>query len=489
LESAGLARFPPKHRPSATPRWVRSAVGLVGLCSAISLLSPGAIGGAIAQQASEWPSFQGGPAHLGAASGVRPGFRADWRAAPQGDSRLSAPAVVTGLGVSVGAGVVIGFDPATGRTLWSLDRARGPIVPPAIDPTAGEHGVVVYTEGADPKTSALVAVDASSRERLWRAPLGNLSQSAPSLSAGMVFVGARDSAVYAVSLQDGRLAWKAKTQGRVDPSVAVADGRVYAVSENPSSGKAALDAFAVDTGRRLWAFSPARLPAGASAPTVAGGTVFAGFGDGTIRALDAAKGSERWKQAVRADFSPLSSLAFADGKVFALDRNGGLYAFDAKTGGRSWDFQFEGTADRAAPLVSGGFVTAALDDGTINTVDVHTGHLVWESALGIGPLGPLAVSGDLLLVPSIGTRGGVTAYRFDPAVPLIDRASPTEMQFGIAIVNYVVAAIVTLLVLVMVFGFIAGRRPGLVLAYAPPPGWSPRADDDETERTGQGSRT
>ena len=69
---------------------------------------------AAAQEDTSWPSFQGGPAHLGSAPGIRPGFRSDWRVAPGGDARLSAPAVAPGLAVSVGAGHVIGFDPSTG---------------------------------------------------------------------------------------------------------------------------------------------------------------------------------------------------------------------------------------------------------------------------------------------------------------------------------------------------------------------------------------
>lgn len=453
-------------------------MALVGSSLAVGLLAPRAVLGAVAQQASVWPSFQGGPAHLGSASGIRPGFGSDWRVAPQGDARLSAPAVAPGLGVSVGAGEVLGFDPASGQTLWTVDRVRGPIVPPAIDPTASAHGIVVYTEGADAKTSALVAIDALSHERLWRVPLGNVSRSAPSISDGTVFVGARDHAVYAVDLQAGRVLWKATTQGEVDPSVAVADGRVFAVSENPASGRAALDAFAADSGRRAWTFSPSRLPAGASAPTVAGGTVFAGFGDGTVRAIDASNGSERWREAVRVDFSPLSSPAFADGRVFVVDRDGGLYAFDAKTGSRSWDYQFAGTGDWTAPLVSNGFVMVGLDDGTIAAVNARTGHLVWESTLGIGPLGPLAASGDLLLVPSIGTRGGVTAFRYDQAVQLTDKASPTELRFGIALVDYVAAAIVTLVLLTALLGVVARRRAGLVSPDAPPPGWAPRRDPE-----------
>jgi outer membrane protein assembly factor BamB len=448
---------------------VGSLVSTAGVC-----LGAGAGAVAVAQESPSWPSFQGGPAHLGSAAGLQPGFRSDWRVAPAGDARLSVPAIGPGLAVSVGAGRVVGFDPSRGAVLWTVVRARGPIVPPALDLSAGKHGVVLYLEGADRKTSALVAIDASTHARLWRVALGGLSRSAPAVSDGQVFLGARDNAVYAVDVQTGRVAWKTKTQGRVDPAVAVAAGLVYAVSEDPSSGRAALDAFRADSGKLAWSFSPARLPAGVTSPSVAEGAVYVGFGDGTVRAVDARTGAERWHEPVRADFSPLSSPAYAGGRVFVVDRNGGLYAFDATTGTRAWDYQFDGTADWAAPLVSGRFVLVGLDDGTLAAVDAGSGHLRWQATFGLGPLGPLAAAGNLLLMPSIGTRGGVTGLGRDPAARLVDKGSPTELKFGLALLSYAAGAAATLIVLLAGFRLLARRRQ--VSVDVPPPGWSPRGD-------------
>jgi outer membrane protein assembly factor BamB len=446
----------------------------LGTFVAIAGFGPTLTSVAFAQESPSWPSFQGGPAHLGSAEGLQPGFRSEWRVAPAGDARLSVPAVGAGLAVSVGAGRVVGFDPTRGTVLWTVVRARGPIVPPALDLSSGEHGVVLYLEGADRKTSALVAIDPSTQARLWRVALGGVSRSAPAISEGRVYLGAQDNAVYAVDLDTGRVAWKTRTQGQVDAAVAVADGRVFAVSGNPTSGRATLHALHADTGKLAWSFSPSALPAGVTSPSVAGGVVYVGFGDGTVRAVDAATGAERWHEPVRADFSPLSSLAYAAGVVYAVDRNGGLYAFDGATGARAWDFQFDGTADWAAPLVSGNFVLVGLDDGTLAAVDAGSGHLRWEASFGLGPLGPLAAAGNLLLLSSIGTRGGVTGLAHDAAVPLVDRGSPTELKFGLALLNYVAGGVATLIVILAGFRLLARRRG--VSIDAPAPGWSPRGD-------------
>ena len=311
-----------------------------------------------------------------------------------------------------------------------------------------------------------------------RVPLGAPSRSAPVIAGGRAFVGARNQTVLAVDLGTGKVVWKARTQGQVDPSVAVDGGLVFAVSENPTSGRAALDAFRLDSGKIAWSLSPSRLPAGVTAPTVADGTVYVGFGDGTVRAVNAATGAERWREAVRADFSPLSSPAYANGRLFVLDRDGGLYAFDVASGKRAWDYQFDGTAEWAAPLASDGFVFAGLDDGTVVAVDAGTGHLVWERTLGIGPLGSLAAAGDLLLVPSIGTRGGVSAFRHDPTARLLDRSSPTRLEFPPALLNYA-GGVAAILILVLGGFRLLARRRWQALPDAPLPGWSPRRDPSD----------
>jgi outer membrane protein assembly factor BamB len=475
---AGAPHAVPLRSPPANHRWVSAAVALLGCFLGLS----GSVGPAAAQDAASWSSFQGGAAHLGFAPGIRPGFRVAWRIAPTGDARLSAPAVAPGLAVSVGSGIVIGFDPSTGAQLWTVPRARGPIVPPAVDPTAGEHGVVVYTEGADLKTGALVAIDASTRERLWRVLMGDVSRSAPAVRGGRAFVGSRNRLVQAVDVATGKVVWKARARGQVDAAVAVDGKRVYVVSQNLASGRGALEALSVETGKILWSFAPSRLPTTTTAPTVAAGTVYVGCGDATVRAIDAATGAERWSEPVRGEFSPLSSPAFSDGRLYLVDREGGLYSFEAATGRRAWDYQFDETADWAAPLVSDGSVAVALDDGTVGSVDTRTGHLVWEATLGLGPLGALGAVGDLLLVPSIGTRGGVTAFGHDPSFALLDRSSPTELKLGPALLNYAGAFALIVVLLAVVFGRLARRRQGPVFPDAPRPGWSPRGGRNEVSR-------
>src|SRR6266566_4794624 len=99
---AGTPRAALMGSPPAKFRWVRGGMAmLVGSLVTFAGVGPAAVGPAGAQESPSWPSFQGGPAHLGSASGIEPGFRSEWRVAPEGDARLSVPAIGSGLAVSV----------------------------------------------------------------------------------------------------------------------------------------------------------------------------------------------------------------------------------------------------------------------------------------------------------------------------------------------------------------------------------------------------
>jgi outer membrane protein assembly factor BamB len=66
-----------------------------------------------------------------------------------------------------------------------------------------------------------------------------------------------------------------------------------------------------------------------SGPAVAGGTVYVGFSDGTVSALDAATGRLRWADTTEGAVG--SSPAVAGGTVYIGTDNGKVYALDART--------------------------------------------------------------------------------------------------------------------------------------------------------------
>jgi outer membrane protein assembly factor BamB len=383
-----------------------------------------------------------------------------WQAgAPGSDARLSAAALVPGLAVATAATTVVGLDPATGTISWTIPRAHGDLVPPAIDPESGPNGLVVYVEGAG-AGSAVVAIDLKGRTLKWRTALADSAKGGPAIDGGRVFVGVHDGSVVALDESNGQVVWRAATAGPVDAPPAASNGRVYAVSVTPAPTHAHLYALEAATGRVSWSYSAVRLSEHSSSPTVAGGRVFVGFGDVTVRAFDAATGSLLWRAPVRGDFEPTSSPASWNGGVFVEDAEGSVYRFDAGTGRRIWDFQFLSLSQSAAPMVAAGTLYAGLDDGSVAALDAASGHLVWRTILRFGPIGPLASAGDLLLAPTVGPGGGIAAFRNDPSRRLLDIHSPTELHLGVAIANYAVASAVMLALLYGLFALLARRHPG-----------------------------
>jgi outer membrane protein assembly factor BamB len=399
---------------------------------------------------------------------VRPPLEASWRVGLTGDARLSTPAVSASLAVSTGRESVVGFDPTSGEVLWTdVRRAEGLVVAPALDLEAGSGGVVVFLEGNGPDDSKVVGIDPMERSsRLWETPLGAQSRTAPTIADGRVFVGTIEGSVVAVEIDSGDEAWMAKVAGEVATSPAVADGRVFLVAEDQETGGSRVYALDAADGRVVWSSSPPGITLGVSSPTVADGTVYLGFGDygagiaGTVRAFDAASGALRWAQPVRGPFSELSTLAFADGGVFVLDRGGGVYRLDGDSGEPAWDYQFPSLVTWGAPLVSDGYVYVGLDDGTIAAIDAESGHLVWQTRLRQGAIGAFASHDDLLLAPAIGPRGGVVAFEHDPDRPLLDIHSPTELNLARALANLLAGGAMVMALMLGFFRVVLPRVDG-----------------------------
>jgi outer membrane protein assembly factor BamB len=340
--------------------------------------------------------------------------------------------------------------------------------------------VVVVSEGKSASDSGLVVLDLVTRERLWSASAAGPVLGAPAISDGKAFAASTDGFVYRIDLKTGnsvKMPASGPLDGVVDTAPSVAAGRVFVVSENQRTARARLYAIDADTGAVVWSFSPGRSALGVSSTTVVDGTVYAGFGDATVRAFDAASGEATWTQPVRDFFSPWSSPAFADGELYAVDAGGGVYAFDGSTGKRHWDFQFPSVITWGAPLVVGRFVYLGMDDGTLAAIDRTTGHLAWRTVFSSGAIGALTPAGDLLLVPSLGVAGGIAPMSHVDG-ELLDVHSPTELKLPVALLDFAAAFVVVLAILLGLFGLVGRARP---------PDRQPPGDADAaTEYAGEG---
>jgi outer membrane protein assembly factor BamB len=94
------------------------------------------------------------------------------------------------------------------------------------------------------------------------------------------------------------------------------------------------------TGNEVWRFTDYRnaiILGYNSSPVIAGGTVFFGWGEGLMYALDAKTGGNLWCDTLNGDV--ISSPAISSGKLFVATVSGYLYAFNLTATARGLDFQ------------------------------------------------------------------------------------------------------------------------------------------------------
>lgn len=244
--------------------------------------------------------------------------------------------------------------------------------------------------------AAMVAVDAATGERLWQidAPVvaelsdviavdGTIYTTGPDLDGG------EDRFVYALDPADGSVRWRRpstvphNSDGWPWHTLVVADGVVFVDEQN---GITALDATSGDV---IWEALPRVKEPGIA--MVADGTLFVGENNGpgatTIIALDAATGTEQWKQAYASegylgliigtvDATRLYiRIGPSDGEVIALDRSDGSEAWRA-----SIPQPLDDTSRKIIPTTGMARVGELLYVGSVG-LNPTDGSIVWKQGL------------------------------------------------------------------------------------------------------------
>jgi outer membrane protein assembly factor BamB len=226
-----------------------------------------------------------------------------------GGGVYSSPAVVNGA-VYVGSddGNVYALQANTGAKLWSY-ATGGPV---GYSSPAVADGVV-YIGSADYNVYALKA---GTGAKLWSYSTGDYVYSSPAVANGLVYFGGLDGNLYALDAITGATAWSYNTGHAVSSSPVVADGVVYVGTQGSE-----VYALHASSGVKLWS-----VPTGFiffQSPAVANGVVYVGSYDLNLYGLDARTGAELWSYPA----TPDSSVAVANGKVYAVSQSGWVYAF------------------------------------------------------------------------------------------------------------------------------------------------------------------
>ncbi|MFF7881861.1 PQQ-binding-like beta-propeller repeat protein [Streptomyces sp. NPDC020794] len=234
-------------------------------------------------------------------------------------------------------GGVQAWEASNGQKLWEITGAQTDFESPEAGPAVHDGTVYVW------KDARLCALEARTGEERWSYPIGDAA------SCGGV-------PVRITSAPDGYVYISAGT-------------RVLAVD--------------VASGHVRWHFeAPAVFlspPTFVSGPAVTGGGVYLADYLGTVYALDATDGRDRWRIATEAR-SSIDPVLVAAGHVH-VGSGKGLYTLDAVTGTPKWRFQAGGDLV-GAPAVAEGRIHFGSTDHLLYTLKADDGRLRWKLATG-----------------------------------------------------------------------------------------------------------
>ncbi|WP_406861511.1 PQQ-binding-like beta-propeller repeat protein [Streptomyces sp. HUAS MG47] len=234
-------------------------------------------------------------------------------------------------------GGVQGWEASNGAKLWELSGAQTDFETPEAGPAV--HGDTVYVW----RNARLQALDARSGTERWSYPIGDAA------SCGNVPVRvapAEDGCVYVAA-------------GTRVLSIDIAGGHVRWHFEAPA----------------VFLSPPAFVPG----PAVTGGGVYLADYLGTVYALDATTGQDRWRIATEQRQSGEPVLVDA-GNVHVASGSA-LYTLDAVTGTPKWRFP-AGGAITGSPVVADGRLHFGSADHVLYTLDAAGGQLRWKLATG-----------------------------------------------------------------------------------------------------------
>ena len=158
----------------------------------------------------------------------------------------------------------------------------------------------------------------------------------------------------------------------------------------------------------------------AAPPVVGGGKLFAVDTDGVIYAFDAQTGARIWQHRSETS-SALGNVAFgggasyADGRVYATNGVGNVLALDAATGNVIWNVKPSGPL-RGSPTIAFNTVFVMTQDNQIFALKTSDGSLEWQesgSTTQAGVFGVAAPAAGQGTVIAGYSSGELAAYRYE----------------------------------------------------------------------------
>lgn len=251
-----------------------------------------------------------------------------------------------------------------------------------------------------------------------------------SACAGGLFGGGRDDDTTPTVGNRIPILSRIETGAQVDPALASVQVVLPPAQTNASfaqAGGTASKSYGhlalADQPTRAWtaqiAGSSNRARLGA-APVVGGGRIYAVDVDGTVHAFDAGTGAKIWTRNAALESNLRSSafgggVSFDNGRLYGTNGAGEVIAMDAATGNELWKVTPSGPL-RGSPTVAFGSVYVMTQDNQIFALNANDGSLQWQESASSTQAGVFGVA-----APAVGqgtviagySSGELVAYRYE----------------------------------------------------------------------------
>jgi len=323
---------------------------------------------------------------------------------------------------------------ADGTTLWTYSGNAMFSAPPAMSSDA------LFIGSDDAHLYKLSLKDGSV---IWNKQLSAQLRSSPAYENGRVYVGDENGDVYSLDSTNGNVVWTFQAGGAVSSPVVLSDKHKLFFAGADSK----IYCLSAGSGHQDWELL-FQADLGGSPPCFANDTLYVPAGQ-DLYALNPNRGATRWKAHFKGQItSPPTAgpdnvfVATDDNKIEALNDRGNVL----------WDANIEQTTT-AAPLLAKKTVVVTTDHGAMYAFDADSGSRLWDYV--VQPTGtrtkpatvdlsssPVLADNALYVLSDDGSLSAFHNQTLDQAGPVIYNVTPTPGSSVVALKLNLAATVV-----------------------------------------------
>lgn len=280
----------------------------------------------------------------------------------------------------------------------------------------------------------ITAYSLNDHQKIWHLNVINGVEGSATIISNYLFFGASDGQFYNVDAENGNVLWSFPTRTENLSEPIVSNGIVYFLT-----GSNSLYALEADSGKQAWVYSRPDSSTisvrGGSRPALKKDTVFVGFSDGALVALNAKTGQIKWEKQLNKNkkFRDLDTDPLIDDEyIYVLGFDDAAYALRSATGDVAWRIEKGGYGGF---LMNGDRLYYASSNEELVCADKTTGRVIWtkKSLNGI-PTTPSLISGILVYGESQGqlkfveASSGKEIANFEPGRGILSRPTVDDKR-------------------------------------------------------------